>query len=387
MAAKTWPVPAIAGTDFGETNDPTSIRRTPVADRASTSRTRPATGTGRSVWSPSRGPTSRMLTDAGSCNRHLGRTWLTRRSYPRPWAGGAEPGGGLHAVEEVALLARELLVGQQAALVQGGEPLEVVEGARRPAERPRVRRRDLLGQHPPAVLLHAAVDLELHALRVADVLEGRLAVLARRLDEQVAGADQPLEERLRERDVVDALERDLAGEPGHEAAAEDQPVGRQHEVGGRPAHDPREDPDREGGQARDLHGDAGAPLEAPARHEAPGEAGDDDDEDGQERGTDERPPVRAEVVDDLLVLTKQPVGERHASRPPRNRRPRDRRPDGTERSNGLVSSQGTSGNRSISCNRLQCGRAPRISGRAGAVRLPFGARSGPSRCRFAIMWA
>src|ERR671925_350267 len=129
----------MAGTAVGDTNEPTSMRPTPVADSASTSRTRASTGRGASLCSPSRGPTSRMLTDPG--NR-------TGRSYR------------------------------------------------------------------PGVGRHLAVDLELDRLRVADVGEGRLAVLAGRLDHQVADADQPLEHRLGEGHVVDPLQGDLAAELG-----------------------------------------------------------------------------------------------------------------------------------------------------------------------------
>ena len=57
--------------------------------------------------------------------------------------------------------------------------------------------------------LHLAVDLVLHAVGVADEVEVRLAVLARRLDVEVAGTDDAVDDALVEVDVVDALERDL----------------------------------------------------------------------------------------------------------------------------------------------------------------------------------
>src|SRR5512132_2861950 len=126
MPANTWSVSAIAGTARGETNEPTSMRRTPVSESASTRRTRASTGTGGSFWSPSRGPTSRMLTDAGSCKGTSDSARLGPRSYLCPC---------LDAVQEIALLAVELLVGDEAAVAQGGEALQVVErpigGARR----------------------------------------------------------------------------------------------------------------------------------------------------------------------------------------------------------------------------------------------------------------
>src|SRR5688500_10995445 len=53
---------AIAGTADGETNDTASISRTPVADKAATSRTRACTGNGATARKPSRGPTPRIRT-------------------------------------------------------------------------------------------------------------------------------------------------------------------------------------------------------------------------------------------------------------------------------------------------------------------------------------
>ena len=56
----------MAGTAVGDTKATASMRATPAATSASISRTRSATATGASGCSPSRGPTSRMTTDAGS---------------------------------------------------------------------------------------------------------------------------------------------------------------------------------------------------------------------------------------------------------------------------------------------------------------------------------
>ena len=56
---------AIAGTARGETNAVASIRRTPVATSASSSRRFASMPIGSSICSPSRGPTSRMSTAAG----------------------------------------------------------------------------------------------------------------------------------------------------------------------------------------------------------------------------------------------------------------------------------------------------------------------------------
>ena len=66
MPASTSAAPAIAGTAFGETNAATSMWRTPASISASTSAIRSATETGASGCSPSRGPTSRIVTASGS---------------------------------------------------------------------------------------------------------------------------------------------------------------------------------------------------------------------------------------------------------------------------------------------------------------------------------
>src|SRR5207302_1555172 len=65
MLAITSAAPAMAGTARGDTNETASISRRPDSARASTSAARWDTVTGASAWSPSRGPTSRMRTEAG----------------------------------------------------------------------------------------------------------------------------------------------------------------------------------------------------------------------------------------------------------------------------------------------------------------------------------
>src|SRR2546426_700345 len=57
---------AIAGTAAGETKETASTFGTPVDETASRRRARPSTGSGVSDWSPSRGPTSRMVTVGGN---------------------------------------------------------------------------------------------------------------------------------------------------------------------------------------------------------------------------------------------------------------------------------------------------------------------------------
>ncbi len=161
--------------------------------------------------------------------------------------------------------------------------------------------------------LHLAVDLQLDGLGVADVGEAGLAVLAGRLEQQVAGADHPLEQRLGEGDVVDPLKGDLAAELGHHPGAEDQPLGGEHEVGGRPAQDPADHGGQQHGQADDADGHPGRLLEVAGRHDHPGRPDRDHHRDRQQHGHDQGQPVRPQVVDQLLVLGQQPLRERQPS--------------------------------------------------------------------------
>ena len=83
--------------------------------------------------------------------------------------------------------------------------------------------------------LHLGVDLVLHLVGAADVLEDLGAGLAGRLDLEVAQAEHALEDPLAEEDRVDALQRDLDAVLGDDALAVDDPVGGEHEVGADPA--------------------------------------------------------------------------------------------------------------------------------------------------------
>ena len=72
------------------------------------------------------------------------------------------------------------------------------------------------------LFVHAAkcaLDDVLHLLWVADVGEQRLAVFPTRLDEQVARANDALEERLVKTDVVDFAHGDFDAVAGNDAGA------------------------------------------------------------------------------------------------------------------------------------------------------------------------
>src|SRR5690606_14252109 len=100
-----------------------------------------------------------------------------------------------HAIEELLLLRRELLFAEQALLAQlvqltdlrWDRRLAVVDVGHRLAHA--VELAVLVG-------LDLAVDLVLHSRRVAHVGERLPSGLARRLDDEVAGPDDPLEDRL-----------------------------------------------------------------------------------------------------------------------------------------------------------------------------------------------
>src|SRR5436190_19449500 len=107
------------------------------------------------------------------------------------------------AAEDPRLLLLELLLGEHAPVAEIREPLELGRHRRRSRRRPRAAR--VLR----AVLLPELVDRLLHELGVADVGEDLLPARARRLDHEVARADDALEHPLVEPHVVDRLERDL----------------------------------------------------------------------------------------------------------------------------------------------------------------------------------
>ncbi len=86
----------------------------------------------------------------------------------------------------------------------------------------------------PAVPLHLPVELVLHPVGVADVLEERVALLPRGLHLEVAGADDPLPDALVEVDVADPIERDLDAVAGENAGPVQDPLVRHHEVGAEP---------------------------------------------------------------------------------------------------------------------------------------------------------
>jgi len=85
------------------------------------------------------------------------------------------------------------------------------------------------------VLLTVGVDqLVEHTLRLLhprQVGQLHLTPLAGRLDGQRPAAQHPLEERVRERDVVDATERDVTARAGEDTGPHDHPFVGEDVVG------------------------------------------------------------------------------------------------------------------------------------------------------------
>src|SRR6185312_11520507 len=83
---------------------------------------------------------------------------------------------------------------------------------------------------PVGVLLDHVVEQLLDAVAVGDRLEHGRAALARRLDGERAGVDEPVPQRLPVGDVGDPGQPDVATVAGQDALPEEQAVGGDHVV-------------------------------------------------------------------------------------------------------------------------------------------------------------
>src|SRR5262249_44384617 len=117
-------------------------------------------------------------------------TRLTTRTGRRrgQWAAGRSA-VRVGDAEESTLLDVELLAGERAALQHALELLELRRGVKGGGGAG-------TGKEAVLVLVDLGVDEVLHAIRMSDVGEALLAVLARRLDQEVTGADNALEHAL-----------------------------------------------------------------------------------------------------------------------------------------------------------------------------------------------
>jgi hypothetical protein len=123
---------------------------------------------------------------------------------------------------------------------------------------------------------------------------------ASRLDHQVAGAHQPLEQVLVEEHRVDPFERDLDAALGDDPLAVDAAVGGDDEVGRVPLDQPLGQVQEADDQSEDRH-----PLGARAEPSGPALHEQEDPERDRQHHPDHRPhqhdPVGVLVDDDLLV--------------------------------------------------------------------------------------
>src|SRR4051794_4020690 len=128
------------------------------------------------------------------------------------------------AAEQARLLRVELFLCQRATLQQTLQLLQLTGDIERRSD----RGGPIAGVLAP-LGLDLGLDQVLHVLWLAHVGEALLAVLAAGLDQQVAGAEHPLEDALVEVDVVDAVERDLDAALGDHPLTEDDPIVGDHE--------------------------------------------------------------------------------------------------------------------------------------------------------------
>ena len=145
------------------------------------------------------------------------------------------------------LLGLELGVGDQAPPAQPVELLDL--GGYRPA-RPGPDHPGCAGLAPGPV--HLGGDRLLDPGRPGQIREHLLALTAGRLEQQVAGADHPLQETLVVADVGQGRQRDLPTAPRQHAGPPDEPAGGHHQAGGGPSDVAPEQPDRPPAPGRRL---------------------------------------------------------------------------------------------------------------------------------------
>ncbi len=165
--------------------------------------------------------------------------------------------------------------------------------------------------------LPGLVDGLLNHLRVRDVAVPRLAVGSRRLDEQVTGAEHPLDDPLVECDVVDDLQRDLLPVLGDQARPVDHALVCD-DVSGRPPPGELGYHDDEPG-----HQEGGDHPALPGEREVDRDPQNEDaNQDRQQPFLDDLQPVGLELGDDLLTGTQEFRRISHALRVPIGSRPR-----------------------------------------------------------------
>ena len=153
----------------------------------------------------------------------------------------------------------------------------------------------------------------LHPTDVRHVGEHRLAALAGRLDGQRAAAEQPLEEVLVHRVVVDPGEWEVPPVPGEDTLLEQHSLVGEQVVGGPPDQErPQTEPEHRDQGDHPDHGDRDRTAAALGQQEH----ADHHRGDGQHQHHD-RPdqclPVRMQVQHDVLVLGEHVFWKRHGN--------------------------------------------------------------------------
>ena len=164
---------------------------------------------------------------------------------------------------------------------------------------------------PSLVLLHLRVDHPLHLGGTPHRGETLLPVLPARLDDQVAGAEQPLDDALAEVHGVDPFEGDLDATLGDDAGAEDQPVGRDHEVCRRPLQVPHDEPDHRADEEPQRHRRQRRAFQVPTSVDVRVRMPTTIPTTSARTGFGVVPPVRVHVDGHVFVRVQQPLRIRH----------------------------------------------------------------------------
>ena len=93
-----------------------------------------------------------------------------------------------------------------------------------------------LGQ-PGVLVLDQLEQGGLHLLYLRDLGQDELPVFPGRFDDELAAAEQPVDQPVRERDVADPDQREVAAGPGQDALAQPEAPGGELVGGGLPAQE------------------------------------------------------------------------------------------------------------------------------------------------------
>src|SRR6185437_14365705 len=101
----------------------------------------------------------------------------------------------------------------------------------------------LLPGQPGVLVLDQLEQGGLHLLDLRDLGQDELPVLAGRFDHELAAAEQPVDQPVRERDVADPDQREVAAGTGQDALAQPEAAGGELVGGGLPAQERDTEPD------------------------------------------------------------------------------------------------------------------------------------------------